>query len=198
MAEIEDAETRDAIVMWVASGKSFREAAREFMTNECTVRQVIKEEAERACGGEYMREMWFLESRRLHAAGLKCYNKGMAGAGDATALGIYVKLVERHAVLAGANMPATHVVNVTTSTAPIARTSTDELKLALDRLSNYAPREQELEDKDWHKQPMTADELQELDDFRAVRDRKRIEELERKEREREERKLARANGEGTE
>jgi hypothetical protein len=145
-----------------------------------------------------MREAWFLESKRLEAAGIKCYNKGMAGDGDTTALGVYVKLSERRSILAGANAPAAHVLNVTTSTAPIARTSTDELKLALDRLQNYSPREQELEDKDWRKEPMTAEETAELDEFRSQRDRKRMEELERKGREREKRRLARVNGEVTE
>jgi len=81
--------------MKVASGASIREAAREFMTGEREIRELIREEAHRAASGEAMCETWFLESKRLEAAGLKCYNRGMAGNGDTTALGIYAKLVER-------------------------------------------------------------------------------------------------------
>jgi hypothetical protein len=173
MAEIEDAETRESVVMAVASGKSVREVAREFMTSEREIREVIKEESHKASSGESMRQNWFLESRRLEAAGLKLYNKGMAGSGDATALGIYAKLVDRRAVLAGANMPTTHVLNVTTSTAPIHQDSTEFYRHMLDSLQNYSPREQELEDKDWRKEPMTAAEAEELDRFRAERETRR-------------------------
>ena len=42
-----------------------------------------------------MRETWLLEAKRLQAAGLKCYNRGMARDGDITALGVHSKLVER-------------------------------------------------------------------------------------------------------
>jgi hypothetical protein len=194
MAEIEDAETREAIVMKVASGASLRAAVREFMTSERAVQEVITEEARRAASGEAMRETWFLEAKRLQAAGLKCYTKGMAGAGDTNALNVYAKLVERHAVLAGANAPATHVLNVTTQTAPIEQSSTQQLRQALDRLrlQNYSPREKELEGKEQRNEPMTDDEVAELDEFRAARDRKHMAELERKVREREERRLAQA------
>jgi hypothetical protein len=173
MAEIEDAETREAIVMKVASGASIRETAREFMTTEDEIRGIIREESHRAASGEAMREAWFLESKRLEAAGLKLYTKGMAGSGDTTALGIYAKLVERRAVLAGANMPTTHVLNVTTSTAPIHQDSTEFYKQVLGGLHNYSPREQELEDKDWRNEPMTDVEAEELDRFREEREARR-------------------------
>jgi hypothetical protein len=173
MAEIEDVETREAIVMKVASGASLHEAAREFMTTENEIRNVIREESHRAASGEAMRETWFLGSKRLEAAGLKLYTKGMAGTGDTTALATYVKLVERRAVLAGANMPTTHVLNVTTSTAPIHQDSTEFYKQVLDSLHNYSPREQELEDKDWRKEPMTDEEAAELDRFREERETRR-------------------------
>jgi hypothetical protein len=191
MSEIDDEETREAVVMKVASGASIRETAREFMTTENEVRTVIREEARRAAGGEAMRETWFLESKRLQAAGLKCYNRGMAGDGDITALGVYSKLVERHAILAGANAPATHVLNVTTATAPIHQSSTEYYKQVLDSLQNYSPREQELEDKDWNREPMTDAEAEELDRFREEREARRRTEHDAR---REQRRLAHAKG----
>jgi hypothetical protein len=173
MAEIEDAETREAVVMAVASGKSIREAAREFMTTEDEIRRVVTEEARHAASGEAMRETWFLEAKRLEAAGLKCYTKGMAGSGDTTALGIYAKLVERRAVLAGANAPSTHVLAVTTATAPIKPSSTESLEAALSRLRNFSERERVLEDMDRRNEPMTDEQAEELDRFREEREARR-------------------------
>jgi hypothetical protein len=64
------------------------------MTTESEVRNVVREESHRAASGEAMRETWFLDRKRLEAAGLKCYNKGMAGSGDTTAPGIYAIVYE--------------------------------------------------------------------------------------------------------
>jgi hypothetical protein len=93
--------------------------------------------------------------------------------GDPQSAIVFVKTSDRRATLAGANMPQNHVLQVV-STPPEAKSSTRQIREALDNVLGITSRERELEDKELYSDDMlTADEQAELDQLRAVREAKR-------------------------
>jgi hypothetical protein len=182
----------DIVAEAVADGLSLRDASARFGVSEAEIHQLLEEATEHVFGGQHLRREWMFEAKRLAIVGRKFYRKAVDDL-DAIAANIYLKSVERRAVLSGANAPQQHAVHLMTQAAP-KQSSTEYYKQVLDSLQNYSPRQQELEDKDWRKEPMTDDEIAELDEFRSKRDRERMAELEQEERKREERRLARASG----
>jgi hypothetical protein len=154
------------------TGLSARVVARQFGMQEQEVQAVWDEEARRCFNGAELRKHVALEVRRVRAASLKYFNKGMQLPDGELATGIYFKGVERLMYMLGANQPQQYAVHVISQAAP-SQSSTERLKAALDRLQNYAPRERELEDMDRRDEPMSDEQAQELDRFREEREARR-------------------------
>jgi hypothetical protein len=163
----------EAILDALAAGLSVEKAAKRFHAPIAEVRKILRDEVERCRDGEHMREVWTLADRRLAAVELKFYNKALEGDGDPQSAIVFVKTSDRRATLAGANMPQNHVLQVV-STPPEAKSSTRQIREALDNVLGITSRERELEDKELYSDDMlTADEQAELDQLRAVREAKR-------------------------
>jgi hypothetical protein len=192
----DDDDDRENIVTAIARGKSVREVSREFERAEAEVRSIVAEAIKRAYDGEWLRQEWTLEDHRLKMICLKNFGKAMDGEGDSTAAAIYIKASERRATLAGANAPQAYAVHLSHDAAPEQMTSTEKIKAVLDRLHNYSPREQALEDKDWRQEPMTDAEVEELDRFREEREARRRVEHDAREAQRREQRAARNAGVG--
>jgi hypothetical protein len=169
----------EVILNALAGGMTIRMAAKQFDVPEAEVREILKEAVERCYDGERLRETWMLEDRRLAAVSLKFYHRAMEGDGDPQSAVVFIKASERRAVLAGANMPQSHVLQVV-STPSAAETSTDRIEAAPDRICGVTPRQRELEHKQLYSdEKLSVDEQAELDQLRAEREAKRIAKLDR-------------------
>jgi hypothetical protein len=71
----------------------------------------------------------------------KFFRRAMEGDGDCQAAVVYLKTEERRSVLAGTNMPQSHVVQLTATAAPQQPTSTDRIRQAIDRLRASRPQQ---------------------------------------------------------
>jgi hypothetical protein len=180
----------DIVAEAVADGLSIRDASARFGVSEVEIHQLLEEATEHVFGGQHLRREWMLEAKRLAIVGRKFYRRAVDNL-DAIAASVYLKSVERRAVLSGANAPAQYSVHLINQAAPKELNSTEHYKQLFDSLQNYAPREQELEDKDWNREPMTDAETEELDRFREEREVRRRAEHDTR---REQRRLAHAKG----
>ena len=119
-----------------------------------------------------------LADRRLAAVEHKFYLRALEGDGDPQAAIVFVKTNERRSTLNGANMPQSHVLQVVSQPLEHQKTTTDEMEAVLDRIMGVTPRERALENKQrYSDEPLTADELAELDQLRAEREAKRLAKL---------------------
>ena len=164
--------------MRFAAGLSVEKAAQHFHLPVSEVRQMLRDEVERCRDGEHMREVWALADRRLAAVEAKFYNKCLEGDGDPQAAIVFVKTNERRSTLNGSNMPTSHMLHVVSQPLEHQQTTTDEIEAALDRIRGVSDRERALENKHrYSDEPLTADELAELDELRAEREAKRLAKL---------------------
>jgi hypothetical protein len=137
MPDVLDDERHEAICDALMSGLSARAVARQFGMAEREVLAVWDEEARRCFNGEQLRKQVALEVRRVRAASLKYFNKGMQLPDGELATTVYFKGVERLMYMLGANQPQQFAVHMIHQAAP-APTSTERLKAALDRLDGRA------------------------------------------------------------
>jgi hypothetical protein len=172
MPDVIDDERHAEICDALMSGLSACAVARQFGMREQEVLAVWDEEARRCFNAEELRKHVALEVRRVRAASLKYFNKGMELPDGELATNVYFKGVERLMYMLGANQPQQHAVHLINQAAP-PESSTERLRAALDRLQNYCPRERELEDMDRRNESMTDEQAQELDRFREDREARR-------------------------
>jgi hypothetical protein len=114
---------------------------------------------------------------------------------DDKAANVILKAQERKATLLGLNAPLRVDPIALAQEAGPHETSTENLRRIFDEVSGISKRERLLEDKETHNEPMTLEEIDELEVFRREREACDDAERERNRREREERLAARrANG----
>jgi hypothetical protein len=144
---------------------------------EREVRAILQEEARLCFDGDRLREHVALEVRRVRAASLKYFNKGMELRDGELATGIYFKGVERLMYILGANAPQQYAVHLMNQAPPEdTRTSTAKMLDAIRDMTGETPRETELEDR-WRYQNDRSPELvDELNALRAARGEDTIEE----------------------
>jgi hypothetical protein len=144
----------DTILDALADGLTIEGAAKRYRITPDEVRAIVKEATERCYDGAYLREHWMLEDRRLFAMEMKFYHLAMDEGNPAHAM-VAVKTSERRAVLAGANMPQAHVLQIS-PVQPQTKTSTERIRNALDTVLHISPRERQLQDKkSYGEEPMT-------------------------------------------
>ena len=161
----------------LADGLSTEKVSRRYRVPLDEVRRIMKEATERCYDGAHLREHWMLEDRRLYAMELKFWHKAMEDNGSPADAMVAVKTSERRAVLAGANMPQSHVLAVVSQPTE-RRTSTERIGDVLDTLLGITDREKELRARDSAGE-ITADEAEEYRQFQYDRELKRREEIDR-------------------
>jgi hypothetical protein len=191
MSDVLDDERYEAVCDALATGLSARAVARQFSMQEREVRAVLTEEARRCFDGERLREHVALEVRRVRAASLKYFNKGMELRDGELATGIYFKGVERLMYILGANAPQQYAVHLMNQAPPEDnRTSTAKMLDAIRTMTGETPRETELEDRWRHQNDRSPELVEELNTLRAARGEDSIEQ----EYEREQRRQAARGG----
>jgi hypothetical protein len=195
MPDVIDDERHAAICDSLMSGLSVRAVARQFGTQEREILAVWDEEARRCFDGEELRKHVALEVRRVRAASLKYFRKGMELVDGELATGIYFKGVERLMYMLGANQPQQYAVHLMNQAAP-EQTSTEFYEAALDQVLGVGPRERLLENKETHREDMTLEEVTELEALRREREDRQDAERQRNRRERAERLAARRGNGG--
>ena len=159
----------DTVLDALADGLSMQKVSRRYHLPLAEVRKIMTEATERCYNGGYLREHWMLEDRRLFAMEMKFWHKAM-DEGNASDAMVAVKTSERRAVLAGANMPQSHVLHVATQPAEDKRTSTEQLRDVIDELCHITSRERCLIDKrDIAQEALSDDEASELEALQIER-----------------------------
>jgi hypothetical protein len=133
MPDVIDDERHEAVCDALMTGLSARAVARQFGMAEREVQAVWDEEARRCFDGAELRKHVALEVRRVRAASLKYFNKGMELPNGELATTVYFKGVERLMYMLGANQPMQHAVHLINQAAP-SESSTESLRAALLRL----------------------------------------------------------------
>jgi hypothetical protein len=126
---------RDAVLDALMEGSSIEAAADRFGLREAEVREILKDETDRAYDGEELRAEWTLTARRLRRMELKFDAKAIADL-DCTAAIVAIKASERRASLQGAGsaLPS-HLLTIMHAQAIAeAPTSTQLLRNSLDNL----------------------------------------------------------------
>jgi hypothetical protein len=191
MLDVLDDERHEAVCDALATGLSVRAVARQFGMQEREVRDILTEEATRCFDGERLREHVALEVRRVRAASLKYFNKGMELRDGELATGIYFKGVERLMYILGANAPQQYAVHLMNQAPPEDnRTSTAKMLDAIRAMTGETPRETELADRWRHQSDRSPELVEELNALRAARGEDTIEQ----EYEREQRRKAARGG----
>jgi len=174
--DIGDPEREDEIVQAVADGLSATKAAQQFGVGVNKVRELIKRATDALADGETLRREWMLEDRRLRSIGLLFYDKARREGNPADAM-IFIKANERRSVMNGANAPTSYQIHLMNEVAPIHnKSSTVQVRAALDNVMGITPRERELLDKQQHpligEAPLTDAEVSELKQLTVEREAK--------------------------
>jgi hypothetical protein len=177
-----------------ASGRSKREVAREFGLTIKAVDEITKAKVEELQSGAAIRESIGFAAHRLERAEIKLHLRAMEGDGDAAAEMVAIKANERRMTMLGGNAPIGHAVQISTAAAPRELTSTEQAFGALDAVLGITARERELANKDMHREPMTVEEIEELEGYRRERDARQDAEREKTRAEREARLAERRGG----
>jgi rhamnose utilization protein RhaD (predicted bifunctional aldolase and dehydrogenase) len=141
---------REAILDALMEGSSIAAVADLFDLREAEVRQILKEETDRAYNGEEMRAEWTLTARRLRRMELAFDAKAIADL-DCNCAIVAIKASERRASLSGAgSAQPSHLIAVMHAKAiEEAPTSTEQMRRALDSLKHlrdpalWSPEERE-------------------------------------------------------
>jgi hypothetical protein len=157
----------DTVLDALADSLSIEKAAHRYDLTRAEVRRLVKEATERCCDGAALREAWMLEERRLLALEMRFWQRSMEDGNAADAM-IAAKTSERHVVLAGANMPQAHVLQIS-PVQPSVESSTDSIRDAIDSVMHISRRERELRNKRQHEEPMTDEERAELRELTRAR-----------------------------